>query len=56
MAKVKGNVKVVTIKCSEDNRSTYQTIKNIKNVTERLKLKKYNPFLRRHTLHVEVKK
>lgn len=56
MAKKKGTVKVVTLKCSEDGRSCYQTIKNTKNSTERLKLMKYNPFMHKHTLHVEVKK
>lgn len=30
--------------------------KNTKNTPERLELMKYNPFLRRHTLHRELKK
>jgi large subunit ribosomal protein L33 len=56
MAKKKGTVKVITLKCVEDGRSVYQTIKNTKNTTERLEFLKYNPFLRRRTLHRELKK
>lgn len=56
MAKKKGNVRVVTLKCTEDGRSCYQTIKNFKNSPERLELMKYSKFLRRHTLHRELKK
>ena len=35
--------------------SRYVTIKNRKNTTERLELKKYNPILRKHTIHREIK-
>ena len=35
--------------------SRYTTTRNKKLKTERLELKKYNPFLRRHTLHREKK-
>ncbi len=35
--------------------SRYMTTRNKKTKTERLELKKYNPFLRRHTLHRERK-
>ena len=35
--------------------SRYTTTKNKKNTTGRLELMKYNPFLRRHTLHREIK-
>ena len=31
------------------------TKRNKKTVTERIEKKKYNPFLRRHTLHKEIK-
>ncbi|MGD8373898.1 MAG: 50S ribosomal protein L33 [Candidatus Woesebacteria bacterium] len=55
MAKKKGTVKVVTLKCVEDGRSVYQTRRNTKN-GERLELKKFNKFLRRVTLHRELKK
>jgi large subunit ribosomal protein L33 len=33
----------------------YTTTKNKKKTTERLELMKYNPKLRKHTLHREVK-
>ena len=33
----------------------YTTDKNKKNTPKRLELRKYNPFLRRYTLHREVK-
>jgi large subunit ribosomal protein L33 len=35
--------------------SRYITYKNRKNTTERLELRKYNPILRRHTIHKEIK-
>ena len=35
--------------------SRYMTTRNKKTSTERLELKKYNPHLRRHTLHREKK-
>ena len=35
--------------------SRYITIKNRKNTPDRLELKKYNPFLKRVTLHREIK-
>jgi large subunit ribosomal protein L33 len=35
--------------------SRYISTKNKKNTTERLELKKYNPVLKRSTLHKEIK-
>ena len=35
--------------------SRYVTTKNRKNNPERLELKKYNPILRRYTIHKEIK-
>ena len=35
--------------------SRYVTQKNKKNTSERLELRKYNPFLRRYTVHKEIK-
>ena len=60
MAK-QGNRIQVILECSEHKDSNkpgtsrYITTKNRKNTTERLALKKYNPILRRHTLHKEIK-
>ena len=56
MAKKKGSVRVITMECTEDKKNRFQTIKNTKNTTERLELMKYNPRLRKHTLHREIKK
>ena len=35
--------------------SRYITTKNKKNTTQRLELKKYNPYLKRVTVHREIK-
>lgn len=59
MAKKKDRV-VVTLECTEAKKegrppSRYTTSKNKRNNTERLELKKYNPYLKRSTLHKEIK-
>lgn len=59
MAK-KGDRIIVTLECTEAKKegkppSRYTTSKNKRKQTERLELKKYNPYLRRHTLHKEIK-
>jgi large subunit ribosomal protein L33 len=51
---------IVTIECTEARKlgkpvSRYQTTRNKKLQTEKVEKKKYNPFLRRHTLHREIK-
>lgn len=35
--------------------SRYVTTKNRKNTPERLEFKKYNPYLKRYTIHREIK-
>ena len=50
----------VILECTEAKKegktpSRYTTSKNKRKQTERLELKKYNPYLRRHTLHKEIK-
>ena len=35
--------------------SRYITTKNRKNTPDRLELKKYNPYLKKYTLHKEIK-
>lgn len=60
MAKKKGVRLIVTVECTEakaagEAPSRYTTQKNRKNTPERLELMKYNPNMRRHTLHKEVK-
>lgn len=51
---------IVTIECTEARKegkspSRYVTTRNKKIKTEKLEIKKYNPSLRRHTLHKEIK-
>jgi large subunit ribosomal protein L33 len=50
----------VTLECTEARKegkppSRYLTKRNKKTVTERIEKKKYNPFLKRHTVHKEIK-
>ncbi|MCL7988254.1 MULTISPECIES: 50S ribosomal protein L33 [Sphingobacterium] len=60
MAK-KGNRVQVILECTEHKEtglpgmSRYITTKNKKNTTERLELKKFNPVLRKVTVHKEIK-
>jgi large subunit ribosomal protein L33 len=59
MAK-KGPRNVITLECTEARKegkspSRYTTTKNKKTTPERVELKKYNPSLRRVTVHKEVK-
>ncbi|MDB6057276.1 MAG: rpmG [Verrucomicrobiales bacterium] len=51
---------IITIECQEARKegkppSRYTTTRNKNLKTEKLEIKKYNPFLRRHTVHREVK-
>lgn len=61
MAKKKGNRIQVILECTEHaasgqpGTSRYITTKNRKNDPERMELKKYNPILRKVTLHKEIK-
>ncbi|MFN5252309.1 MAG: 50S ribosomal protein L33 [Bacteroidia bacterium] len=60
MAK-KGNRVQVILECTEQKgsgvpgMSRYITTKNKKNTAERIELKKYNPYMRKVTLHKEIK-
>jgi len=59
--KSKGNRIQVIMECTEHKdsgmpgTSRYITTKNRKNTTERMELKKFNPILRRVTVHKEIK-
>ncbi|MCF6184846.1 MAG: 50S ribosomal protein L33 [Bacteroidales bacterium] len=61
MAKKKGDRIQVILECTEHKNSgmpgtsRYITTKNRKNTTSRLELKKYNPILRKYTIHKEIK-
>ena len=45
----------ITLACSECKQRNYDTKKNKKNDPDRLELKKYCRFCRKHTLHRETK-
>jgi large subunit ribosomal protein L33 len=59
--KAKGNRIQVILECTEHKASglpgtsRYVTKKNRKNTTARMELKKYNPVLKRVTVHKEIK-
>ena len=57
MAKKSKDIRTkVILECTEaPGTSRYATMKNRRNTTERLELKKYNPKLRKHTVHREIK-
>ena len=62
MAKKKSQGRqVITLECTEQKdsgvpgMSRYTTQKNKKNTTGRVELLRYNKYLRRHTLHREIK-
>jgi len=45
----------VQLACTECKRRNYSTMKNKKNTTGRIELKKYCPFDKKHTVHRESK-
>jgi large subunit ribosomal protein L33 len=59
--KSKGNRILITLECTEQRKSDvpgisrYVTEKNRKNTPDRLELKKYNPFMKKITIHREIK-
>lgn len=56
MAKGKDVRHTVILDCTEaPGTSRYSTKKNRRNTPGRIELKKYNPVLRKHTLHRETK-
>jgi large subunit ribosomal protein L33 len=60
MAKSRNRVQVI-LECIEHKESgvpgtsRYITTKNKKNTTDRLELKKFNPILKKYTIHREIK-
>ena len=61
MAKSKGNRSQIILECTEHKESgmpgtsRYVTQKNRKNTPDRLELKKFNPILKKYTIHKEIK-
>jgi large subunit ribosomal protein L33 len=56
VAKKKGNRILIAMECTETGMRSYITEKNRVNSVDKIELKKYNPKLRKHTLHKEVQK
>lgn len=50
-----GNRVGITLACTECKQRNYQTTKNKKNDTERIEIKKYCKFCKKHTMHKETK-
>jgi len=46
---------IITLACTECKRRSYTTTRNKRKSTDRLELKKYCRFERKHTMHREVK-
>jgi large subunit ribosomal protein L33 len=55
MAKKSEAREIIRVVCTEDGKNYYTTTKNKRNTEGRLEIKKYNPSLRKHTLHREKK-
>lgn len=45
----------ITLRCNECKQRNYNTVKNKKNDPNRLEMKKYCRFCRKHTVHSETK-
>lgn len=46
---------IITLACTECKRKNYSTTKNKKSMPDRLELKKFCKFCRKHTPHKETK-
>jgi large subunit ribosomal protein L33 len=55
MAKKSDAREPIRLVCTEDGKNYYTTTKNKRNTQNRLELMKYNPNLRKYTLHREKK-
>ena len=51
----KGPRENITLECTECKRRNYVTSKNKRNNTDRLEIKKYCKFCKKHTIHKETK-
>ncbi len=46
---------IILLQCTECKNRNYSTMKNKKNTTDKLQLKKYCKHERKHTVHKEIK-
>ncbi len=56
MARKRGNRVLIGLECEETGHRIYVTQKNRINTREKLRLRKFNPQLKRHTWFKEVKR
>ncbi len=56
MASKKGNRVLIGLECEETGIRAYVTEKNRVNTRDKLRLKKFNPVLKKHTWFKEVKR
>ena len=54
--KKKKNRRLIALECTETGMRTYVSQKNIVNTPDKLEIKKFNPKLRKYTVHKEVQK
>ncbi|MBI4977350.1 MAG: 50S ribosomal protein L33 [Spirochaetes bacterium] len=55
MAAGKKKSETVQLQCTECKRKNYTTVKNKQNTPDKIQLKKFCRFDRKHTLHTEIK-
>ncbi|MCB0263550.1 MAG: 50S ribosomal protein L33 [Calditrichaeota bacterium] len=55
MAKGKGNIRETIKLKSTESSHMYSTVKNKRNTTNRLEIKKYDPIVRKHVIYRETK-
>jgi large subunit ribosomal protein L33 len=56
MAKSKNATEIITLQCPDCKRRNYTTHKNKRTHPDRLEIKKYCRFDKKHTLHKEIKR
>lgn len=54
--KKKKNRRLIALECTETKMRVYVSEKNVVNTPDKLEIMKFNPLLKRHTLHKEVQK
>ncbi|MFH1837078.1 MAG: 50S ribosomal protein L33 [Candidatus Omnitrophota bacterium] len=55
MAKKKEATEIITLQCEDCKQRNYSTVKNKKNHPDRIVIKKYCRFERKHTPHKEIR-
>jgi len=55
MAKKKDNTEIITLQCEVCKRRNYTSVKNRKNTPDRIEIKKFCRFDKKHTQHKQTK-